>query len=64
MHVPAADVEPYYKAYTLLAKMLKEPDRLVEHRLLPGQVLTFDNRRVLHGRNHFSASDGVRHLQV
>ena len=64
MHVPAADVEPYYKAYMILAKMLNTSDRLLEFRLLPGQVMTVDNRRCLHGRREFKASDGARQLQV
>ena len=36
----------------------------LHHRLKPGEVMTFNNRRVLHGRNEFSLRGGQRHLQV
>jgi alpha-ketoglutarate-dependent taurine dioxygenase len=29
----------------------------------PGQVICFNNRRILHGRNEFVLNGGVRHLQ-
>ena len=29
----------------------------------PGQLVCFNNRRILHGRNEFSLNGGVRHLQ-
>lgn len=37
-----------------------------EHRLKPGEILVFNNRRLLHGRNSFHCTDGhecQRHLQ-
>ena len=62
LRVPPADVEPYYKAYVLLAKLLESSENVLEFRLRPGQVFSGNNRRILHGRN---AIQGVsRHLQV
>ena len=34
------------------------------HRLEPGEMMTFNNRRMLHGRNLFKQNGGLRHLQV
>ena len=64
LHVPTADVEPYYKAYTLLAELMQSSDRVLKFRLLPGQVMSVDNRRALHGRTDFKTSGGARRLQV
>ena len=64
LSVPPTDVLPYYNAYILLAKMFSSSDKLLQFRLLPGQLITFNNRRILHGRNSFSSKGGVRHLQV
>ena len=36
----------------------------LEHRLQPGDLVTFNNRRVLHARKSFDLNDGVRHLKV
>ena len=34
------------------------------HRLQPGEVITLNNRRILHGRQSFQLNGGARHLQV
>jgi len=64
--VSTVDVELYYQAYLLLAKLFNMSERLLQFRLLPGQVLSFNNRRILHGRNSFYSKErgGVRHLEV
>jgi hypothetical protein len=36
----------------------------VEQRLQPGDLVTFNNRRVLHARNSFDLNGGIRHLKV
>ena len=35
----------------------------IEYRLNPGEVMCFNNRRMLHGRNGFTSSNGSRHFQ-
>ena len=65
LQVSPVDVEPYYQAYLLLAKLFSTSERLFQFRLLPGQLISFNNRRILHGRNSFySEGEGVRHLEV
>ena len=62
LSVPPADVEPYFKAYVLLGKLIESSERILQFRLLPGQVISMNNWRVLHGRNAFQG--GSRYLQV
>jgi len=59
-------VEPYYKAVEAFRTLLAS-DEMVEQfgvqlRMKPGDMLIFNNRRMLHGRTSFTAS-GKRHLQ-
>jgi alpha-ketoglutarate-dependent taurine dioxygenase len=51
-------LKKYYVAYRQLAELLREPGRSVACRLQPGDLVLFDNTRILHG-----FSIGARHLQ-
>lgn len=51
----------YYHAYRLLGVSLHDPAAIIEFRLQPGQLVVFDNQRVLHGRSAYHR--GERHLQ-
>lgn len=58
----AAEVLPdYYAAYRLFAEMLHAPEARIEFKLGPGDLMIFDNQRVLHGRSAYTM--GHRHLQ-
>ncbi len=35
----------------------------IEYRLKPGEILCFNNRRILHGRKGFISMNGSRHFQ-
>jgi [2-(trimethylamino)ethyl]phosphonate dioxygenase len=54
-------LKKYYPAYGRLAELLHEPERFVMTRLQPGDLVLFDNTRILHGRMAFAG--GARHLQ-
>lgn len=54
-------LKKYYPAYRQLAELVREPARLVVCRLEPGDLVLFDNTRILHGRTAFLSGD--RHLQ-
>jgi gamma-butyrobetaine dioxygenase len=43
--------------------MAEQPRFRVRFRFRPGDLLSFDNERVLHGRSSFDPATGVRHLQ-
>ncbi|GIT89757.1 gamma-butyrobetaine hydroxylase [Jannaschia pagri] len=53
----------YYRAYRAYMALTREARFRVEFSLAPGEMVVFDNRRVLHGRAAFDPSTGRRHLQ-
>jgi gamma-butyrobetaine dioxygenase len=56
-------VEPYYRARHKFSQAVHSLDNVIEHRLQPGELVSFNNRRILHGRRGFSLNGGVRHIQ-
>lgn len=56
-------VKPFYKAYHNFTALLRDPKFELCFRLEPGDLMAFDNRRVLHGRAEFNPQSGPRHLQ-
>jgi alpha-ketoglutarate-dependent taurine dioxygenase len=54
-------LKKYYAAYRQLAELLGEPARSVSCRLQPGDLVLFDNTRILHGHAPFSV--GARRFQ-
>ena len=62
------DIEPYYEAYDTFNALMCDPDVAAEwrvrFRLEAGEVATFNQRRLLHGRDCFTLHGGERHLQV
>jgi gamma-butyrobetaine dioxygenase len=53
----------YYIAYRELMGRLKDARYKIELKLAAGEMVVFDNRRVLHSRNAFDESVGKRHLR-
>jgi gamma-butyrobetaine dioxygenase len=57
LRVPPEDVGAYYRAYGAFAELLRELEadgrHWVQFRLAPGEIVVFNNRRVLHGRRRF-----------
>jgi len=62
LRLSADRVREFYRAYRAFAGLLRDPRLLITTRLGEGDVVVFNNRRVLHGRTAF---DPVceRHLQ-
>ncbi len=60
---PAARMAMLYRAYRKLSAMLREPRFQIRFRLTPGDMVCFDNRRVLHARTAFDPGTGHRKLQ-
>lgn len=52
----------FYSAYHRFTQLLSAPESMIELLLQPGELVAFDNRRVLHGRAGFKVSER-RHLQ-
>jgi gamma-butyrobetaine dioxygenase len=61
--LPGEVMYDYYLAYRELMGRLKDTRYKIELKLTAGQMVVFDNRRVLHGRNSFDESVGERRLR-
>ena len=57
-----ASVDEFYEAYAAFVEILDASDAVAELTMGPGDLVVFDNRRVLHGRTAFEVT-GPRHLQ-
>ncbi|CAE7320000.1 unnamed protein product [Symbiodinium sp. KB8] len=53
----------FYKARRRFSELMHEPRFAVSMQFQPGDILVFDNRRVLHARSHILPSDGERWVQ-
>ena len=60
---PAERMGALCRALHSFAAVIRDPALECHYRLRPGELLVFDNRRVLHGRAAFDPSTGHRHLQ-
>jgi len=60
--LPAEVMHDYYLAYRSFMARLRDERFEIELKLQAGQMVVFDNRRVLHGRNKFADTSGRRHL--
>ena len=57
-----ADTASFYGAYRAFVDLLDRDDSAIEITLQSGELVAFDNRRVLHGRRAFHSTER-RHLQ-
>ena len=65
--VTRADMTPrvlheFYPANRHLMIRIRDPRYAIRYSLSPGDMVAFDNRRVVHGRTAFNAGFGDRHL--
>jgi gamma-butyrobetaine dioxygenase len=61
--LPAAHLERYYRARRLFDHRLRAADFEIRFLLRAGDLVMFDNCRLLHGRTGFDPAEGLRHLQ-
>lgn len=61
--LPADQLQAFYGARRQLDRLLKAADFEIRFRLDDGDLVMFDNRRLLHGRTSFDTQEGIRHLQ-
>lgn len=61
------EAKAYYTAYRAWAEFMRSEEAearwLIQFRLKAGDLVSFNQRRMLHGRNAFSGGTGKRHLQ-
>ena len=60
--MPAEIMPDYYRAYRAFMAKTRDAKYRIVFRLKAGEMVVFDNRRVLHGRDSFDPSTGFRHL--
>ena len=60
--LPPEKIQPFYLAYRHWSEVIERDELKIEFQLLPGEILMFDNTRVMHARTAFS-KNGKRHLQ-
>lgn len=60
--LPADQMEAFYRAYRQLMMMTRGADYTISLKLQAGEMVVFNNRAVLHGREAFDPQTGRRHL--
>ncbi|XP_046898683.1 gamma-butyrobetaine dioxygenase [Hypomesus transpacificus] len=64
LDVPLHQVQPFYRALKAYVELMIRPENLVTYMMEPGDLVTFDNWRLLHGRrSYISHTDALRHLE-
>lgn len=61
--VDEATLKGYQVVRRRLAALVTDPAFELRYRLREGELVMFDNNRVLHGRTAFNPDEGTRHLQ-
>ncbi len=61
--MPAEDISDAYSAMQRLGYVANSDELQIRYQFTPGDLVAFDNRRVLHGRESFDATAGVRRLR-
>lgn len=56
-------VAPMYRAIAALWTLLRDERYHLDLKLRPGELIAYDNNRILHGRKSFDPNSGERHLQ-
>ncbi|OXB57480.1 hypothetical protein ASZ78_011821 [Callipepla squamata] len=64
LDIPVEEVRPFYAALKEFNDLLNSTEHKFTYKLKPGDIVTFDNWRVLHGRHSYqSGSEVTRHLE-
>ena len=61
--MPIDTLYDFYAAYQDLMQRIRDPKYAIHHLLKPGEMVVFDNRRLLHSRTEFDPNIGERHLR-
>ncbi|MEO9904163.1 TauD/TfdA family dioxygenase [Nisaea sp.] len=62
LDLPAVAMRDFYRAYRAFMALSRQERYIVSFALGSGEMIAFDNRRVLHGRDAFDPATGRRHL--
>jgi gamma-butyrobetaine dioxygenase len=56
-------LDDYYPAFCRFGKMLQDDRYVMKFLMKGGECMTFDNHRIVHGREAYTASSGERYLR-
>jgi gamma-butyrobetaine dioxygenase len=63
LNLPLEETAAFYAAYRRFAALLRAPRHQMTMRLASGDLVVFDNQRILHGRSAFLSARHARHLR-
>ncbi|NEP88537.1 MAG: DUF971 domain-containing protein [Okeania sp. SIO2C2] len=63
LDLPEEAIEPFYIAYRKLMQLYTDPRYCLKQGLQPGELVMFNNHRVLHGRTAIGIQNQRRHLR-
>ncbi|KAM4017121.1 gamma-butyrobetaine dioxygenase isoform 1-T3 [Anomaloglossus baeobatrachus] len=64
LNIPVEKVQPFYSALKEFVDLMNEAENTFFYKMKPGQIVTFDNWRILHGRKSYeSRAEISRHLE-
>ena len=61
--MPQHDLDAFYPAFCRFGQMLQRDKYLMRFNIRAGECIVFDNHRVVHGRDAYSATSGDRYLR-
>ena len=61
--MPQEEIGDAYFAIQRFGHVANSDDFQIRYELHPGDLIAFDNRRVLHGRESFDSTEGTRQLR-
>ncbi|XP_068244868.1 uncharacterized protein [Palaemon carinicauda] len=61
-NIPVEMVRVWYDSMLTYYEMLGHPDNAISYKMKEGDMIIFDNQRVLHGRKGFQMTEGTREL--
>lgn len=62
LRLEPSQIKPFYEAYRHYAEIIERDELQISFKLAAGELMMFDNTRVLHARKAYS-DGGIRHLQ-
>jgi gamma-butyrobetaine dioxygenase len=63
LDLPQRDLDRYYPALVRFGRMMQHDKYVMRFSLRAGECIVFDNHRIVHGREAYSASSGDRYLR-
>ncbi|KAJ8394931.1 hypothetical protein AAFF_G00040540 [Aldrovandia affinis] len=64
LDIPLEQVQPFYSSLRAFVDLMCQPENIITYRMEPGDMVTFDNWRLFHGRKSYIPNpENIRHLE-